>query len=184
MVYVALNDENVVIGYYTTTIHGESKCNKVIQNGGVVIAPQVWNVITKWYKAKFIGISKEQYITSISDFEEVKKIIEEIEIPKTPIEILDEKVQTLTIENSKLQEQNQIQDELIDITMMATDEIYTMVEPLVGSTFFINNLKEREGKSSMVDMYVAMIQRGLKTVDEVPVRYREQVKAILAELEK
>ena len=34
----------------------------------------------------------------------------------------------------------------------------------------------------MVDMYVAMVQRGLKTIEEVPVRYREQVKKILEQL--
>lgn len=31
----------------------------------------------------------------------------------------------------------------------------------------------------MVELYVIMVQRGLKTIDQVPVRYREQVKAIL-----
>lgn len=36
----------------------------------------------------------------------------------------------------------------------------------------------------MVDLYVAMVMRGLKTIDEVPTRYREQVKVILNQLEK
>ena len=35
----------------------------------------------------------------------------------------------------------------------------------------------------MVELYVIMVQRGLKTVDQVPVRYREQVKAILEAIE-
>ena len=35
----------------------------------------------------------------------------------------------------------------------------------------------------MVELYVVMVQRGLKTIDQVPVRYREQVKAILAAVE-
>ena len=33
--------------------------------------------------------------------------------------------------------------------------------------------------SPMVELYVVMIQRGLKTIDQVPARYREQVRAIL-----
>jgi hypothetical protein len=41
---------------------------------------------------------------------------------------------------------------------------------------------DEEG-SRMVDMYVAMVQRGLKTIDQVPVRYRERVREILAQLE-
>ena len=36
----------------------------------------------------------------------------------------------------------------------------------------------------MVELYVVMIQRGLKTIDQVPVRYREQVKAILEAVEE
>ena len=36
----------------------------------------------------------------------------------------------------------------------------------------------------MVDMYVAMVQRRLKTIEKVPVRYREEVTEILAKLEK
>lgn len=36
----------------------------------------------------------------------------------------------------------------------------------------------------MVELYVAMVQRGLKTIDQVPARYREDVRALLTELEK
>ena len=38
--------------------------------------------------------------------------------------------------------------------------------------------------SKMVELYVVMIQRGLKTIDQVPVRYREQVRVILETVEK
>ena len=36
----------------------------------------------------------------------------------------------------------------------------------------------------MVELYVVMVQRGLKTIEQVPARYREQVKAILAAVEE
>ena len=38
--------------------------------------------------------------------------------------------------------------------------------------------------SKMVDLYVAMIQRGLKTIDQVPERYRKQVQDILDKLDE
>lgn len=38
--------------------------------------------------------------------------------------------------------------------------------------------------SPMVELYVVMIQRGLKTIDQVPARYREQVRAILEAVEE
>lgn len=31
----------------------------------------------------------------------------------------------------------------------------------------------------MAEMYAKMVQRGIKTIDEVPARYREEVKQIL-----
>lgn len=76
---------------------------------------------------------------------------------------------------------NKNQDNLIDVTLCATDEMYMMIEPLLAAQPQMINEK---GVSKMVDMYVAMVMRGLKTVDEVPARYREQVKEILAKLEK
>ena len=38
--------------------------------------------------------------------------------------------------------------------------------------------------SKMVELYVVMVQRGLKTIEEVPARYREEVRAILEAVEK
>ena len=35
----------------------------------------------------------------------------------------------------------------------------------------------------MVELYAVMVQRGLKQIDEVPVRYRDQVKALLGLVE-
>ena len=36
----------------------------------------------------------------------------------------------------------------------------------------------------MIELYVAMVQRGLKTIEQVPARYREEVKNLLKEIEK
>jgi hypothetical protein len=49
-------------------------------------------------------------------------------------------------------------------------------------TKFNNKIKGVE--QQMVELYVVMIQRGLKTIDQVPVRYREQVKELLAAVEE
>ena len=104
--------------------------------------------------------------------------IEEIEVP----DIKEEEIipqPTLEDKVRELEEVNNIQDELINVSLLATDEMFMMLEPIIDTIV----LKER-GISKMVEMYVAMIQRGLKTIEEVPVRYREQVKEILVKLEK
>lgn len=89
---------------------------------------------------------------------------------------------TLEEQIAELEETNKTQDELINTTMLATDEMYMMIEPLLSEA--VQTLSLERSVSKMVDMYVAMVQRGLKTIDEVPARYREQVKEILAQLEK
>lgn len=35
----------------------------------------------------------------------------------------------------------------------------------------------------MVELYAVMVQRGLKTIEQVPARYKEQVKILLGLLE-
>ena len=121
-----------------------------------------------------------------------EKIIEQIEIPDINEYIsqheptLEEKIELLEDENKKIKEVNNTQDILIDTTMMATDEVYTMLEPILEMmpmTMSIDG-EMKGGSSKMVDMYVAMVQRGLKTIEQVPVRYREEVIEILAKLEK
>lgn len=101
---------------------------------------------------------------SLDNFKEVKD------------ENIDEKLITKV---SEIDKENLIQNELIDISLLATDEMFMILEPLLE----VVQINER-GMSKMIDMYVAMIMRGLKTVDEVPLRYREDVRRILEELEK
>ena len=112
------------------------------------------------YSSKFY-LSKN---ASLDDFKEVKdKNIDEKLINKV----------------AEIDQENLIQNELIDISLLATDEMFMMLEPLLEAV----QIDER-GMSKMIDMYVAMIMRGLKTVDEVPLRYREDVRRILEELER
>lgn len=137
-------------------------------------------------RVKLIYTSKQNADNFIEVDEEPK-----IEIPYDPEmgepeEILDgltlvEAYHKLINENRVLKEENEVQDMLINTTMMATDEMFQMLEPLLMG---LNTHKIEGGVNPMVDMYVAMITRGLKTIDQVPVRYRDEVAKILAELEK
>ena len=81
-----------------------------------------------------------------------------------------------------LQETNGTQDNLIDISLCATDEMYMMIEPLLEA--IPQTINNERMISKMVDMYVAMVIRGLKTIEEVPARYRKEVQSILDKLEK
>lgn len=125
----------------------------------------------------------------IYDVSTGEKRIEQVEVPETPQEppikvepTLEEKIELLEDENKKIKEVNNTQDILIDTTMMATDEVYTMLEPILE--MIPQTMSLERSVSKMVDMYVAMVQRGLKTIEQVPARYREEVRRILTELEK
>ena len=92
---------------------------------------------------------------------------------------LANEVSTLSLRNRETQETNETQDHIIDASLCAVDELYMMYE----TTQEVEAMSTDEEGSRMVDMYVAMVQRGLKTIDQVPVRYRERVREILAQLE-
>ena len=97
------------------------------------------------------------------------------ELIERPLTVEEQQTKDIDV----LKESSKTQNEMIDICLLATDEIYMMIEPLLSINTF--NVK---GGSKMVDMYVAMVIRGLKTIDQVPVRYREEVRKILETLEK
>ncbi len=111
---------------------------------------------------------------------EVEEILEHEKLLPEPT--IEERVELLEDENKKIKENNTTQDILIDTTMMATDEVYTMLEPILE--MIPQTMSLERSVSKMVDMYVAMVQRGLKTIEQVPARYREEVTEILAKLEK
>lgn len=81
---------------------------------------------------------------------------------------------------------------LTDVVLCAIDEVFMMLDPLISVSeevvMSMENSKQlgellNKEVSKMVELYVVMVQRGLKTIEQVPARYREQVKALLAEVE-
>ena len=111
----------------------------------------------------------------LSAYEVYENYLYNLNNPPIPQPTLEEKVQLQEDKINILKEENEKQDELIDTTLLATDEMYMMLEPLLASQVNLTS----EYISRMAAMYVAMVQRGLKTIDEVPVRYREEVRAII-----
>ena len=86
---------------------------------------------------------------------------------------------------TKIQADSAMQYDMIDITMLALDEIFMLIEPILMMIPFAISSEEdnEEVRKPMVELYVVMIQRGLKTIDQVPVKYREDVEALLNAVE-
>lgn len=81
---------------------------------------------------------------------------------------------------------------LTDVMLCAIDEVFMMLDPLISISEEVvmsmensDQLGELLNKevSKMVELYVVMVQRGLKTIEQVPARYREQVRELLANVE-
>ncbi|HBG4971522.1 TPA: hypothetical protein KQF34_001293 [Clostridioides difficile] len=85
---------------------------------------------------------------------------------------------------NKLNTSQNTQDNDIKDLMLATAEICEMVlSSQQTSAMSLKNIKLNEGGSSMAAIYVGLIERGLKKIDQVPVKYREEVRKMCEALE-
>lgn len=94
-------------------------------------------------------------------------------------EVVDEKYINIeyVVEIDKLKsiiEQNEL---TIDLLLYSIDEIYTSVEPLLAMVPMIIDGDNKISK--LVNFYVLMIKRDLKTIEEIPERFREEVNKLL-----
>lgn len=103
-----------------------------------------------------------------------------LNINEEKIEKLKQKKKISNLGSSQETQNNDITD-----LMLATAEICEMVlgSQSEASTMSLKNIKLSEGGSSMAAIYVGLIERGLKTIDQVPVKYREDVRKMCEALE-
>ena len=76
--------------------------------------------------------------------------------------------------NPEFIEQNEL---TIDLLLYTIDELYTSIEPLL--TMIPMTIETENKVSKLVNFYVLMIKRDLKTIEEVPERFREEVNKLL-----
>lgn len=94
-------------------------------------------------------------------------------------EVVDEKYINIeyVVEIDKLKstiEQNEL---TIDLLLYSIDEMYTSVEPLLAMVPM--TIDDDNKVSKLVNFYVLMIKRNLKTIEEIPERFREEVNKLL-----
>ena len=75
----------------------------------------------------------------------------------------------------------QTQDDEILVNLMASVDIYEMMLNLFAVQTF--NIKDKKiGGDTMAEVYVTLILKGKKTIDQVPELVRPQVEAMLKQL--
>ena len=87
------------------------------------------------------------------------------------VEVLDTDMM-LEINNIK---ENAIDNDIdIEILLMSVDRLYELLEPLL-----IDTMSVMENEDPLLQLYLRIVKKGLKDVEEIPERYKEQVKALL-----
>lgn len=94
-------------------------------------------------------------------------------------EVVDEKYVNIdyVIEMDKLKstiEQNEL---TIDLLLYSIDEMYTSFEALL--TMVPMTIESENKISRFINLYTLMVKRDLKSIEEVPERFREEVRKLL-----
>lgn len=94
-------------------------------------------------------------------------------------EVVDEKYINMdyVTELDKLKSNIEENELTIDLLLYSIDEMYTSVEPLLA---MVPMTIETENKvSKLVNFYALMVKRDLKTIEEIPERFREEVSKLI-----
>ena len=121
--------------------------------------------------------------SSVSSLQEETSILNETQL-------MSEEIDNIIME--AITDSDEKHEALTDVMLCAIDEVFMMLDPLISVSEEVvmsmensDQLGELLNKevSKMVELYVVMVQRGLKTIEQVPARYREQVRELLANVE-
>ena len=116
----------------------------------------------KFYKKVLLGPND-----SVDNYGEV---IDEKYVNMDYVVELDEVKTTV----NKTQDQNEMN---LDLLLLSIDRMYTMFEPILAAIPMTMSI--RDDIDPMVNIYITMVQRGLKNIDEIPEVFKEQVKKLL-----
>lgn len=108
-----------------------------------------------------------------------KVILGKYDSPDNYGEVVDEKYINMdyVVELDNLKESN---NQTIDTMLMAVDEIYTSIEPLLMMIPMpIPEDNEIPIISNLVPFYAEMVKRGLKTKEEIPEKFKDKVIELL-----
>ena len=93
-------------------------------------------------------------------------------------EVRDEDVKDSLLKKiNELDEENIMQYEIMDATMLVLDGVFNCIESISPSA--ITTSADNEEPNQIINFYAIMVQRGLKDLDDIPDKYKEQITKIL-----
>ena len=89
---------------------------------------------------------------------------------------LENKISILEAENEKLKLEQEQQNEEILVNMLANTEMFEMLLGMIPMALSKDKTKNNGGNRGICDIYASLIEKGVKTINDVPVQIVEQVK--------
>ena len=112
-----------------------------------------------------------------------KVYLGKLDSPDNYGEVVDDKYVNMdfVVELDNMKEGSKQKDVDIDALLMVVDSMYNMFEPLLAmvpmNMSLENDMEENPQDIVFINFYVCMIKRGLKTLDEIPERFKESVRS-------
>lgn len=152
------------------------------------VGREIWKHFIKEDNPDIIELTKrtDDLQTDVENLQETSETLNESQLMTE---------ETVNIVMEAVTDSDEKHESLTDVVLLALDEMYQMLEPLQGLSTLSRSTKAKVATQSvttksntkegyvMVQLYAVMVQRGLKTIEQVPVRYRDQVKALLEAVE-
>ena len=161
--YILLDIDNIVVEYKSLTSKIED--NKYIYVG---MNLNLNDLLYRKYDIENKTFSDEKYYPVVEEVLTLDKVVEE----------QGNKISILEGENEKLKVEQEQQNEEILVNMLANTEMFEMLLGMIPMS-----INENKGGNSMIEVYVTLIIKGVKTVEDVPLVIREQVIERLKQLE-
>jgi hypothetical protein len=111
-----------------------------------------------------------------------KVYLGKLDSPDNYGEVVDDKYVNMdfVVELDNMKEGSKQKDVDIDALLMVVDSMYNMFEPLLAmvpmNMSLENDMEENPQDIVFIKFYVCIIKRGLKTLDEIPERFKESVR--------
>lgn len=112
-----------------------------------------------------------------------KVYLGKLDSPDNYGEVVDDKYVNMdfVVELDNMKEGSKQKDVDIDALLMVVDSMYNMFEPLLAmvpmNMSLENEMEENPQDIVFINFYVCMVKRGLKTLDEIPERFKESVRS-------
>lgn len=149
---------------------------KVVEKNGIIaLYAEGTNKLTNKERSFYTNYIYLGSGDSVDNYEEVER-----DIWKNFVKVKDPDVIELQNRTDDIDEALIANDEVINSIMLAVDEIYNIAVDLVLLSEDENATKITKATSSaLVNFYVLMVNRNLKDVEDIPEKYREEVRALI-----